>query len=630
VKDLETPQPDPGIDGHDDDRYRLLFERNLAGVFRSTTSGRILECNDAFAQIFGYESVDHVVERQAKDFYPSEAARQALMAQLEARGELHNHEMVLVRADDTPVWVLANMNLVTDEGGDPWLVEGTMVDISERKRAEDRLALQSTALESAASAIVITDPDGTIQWVNPAFSWLTGYTAEEAVGQNSRILRSDRQPESVYDELWRTINDGRVWHGELVNRRKDGELSNDEVTITPVLGAGGEIDHFIAVMQDVSDRVRMQEQLMQAQKMEAVGRLAGGVAHDFNNLLQAMLGLTALITRPGTRFDEAISTVQELEGLIHRASQLTRQLLLFSRRDTAQEETLELNAVVEETMLLLRRLLRENIEITFEPADELLPLVADRSQLEQIVMNLAVNSADAMPEGGDLKLRTGRSDTDSIWLEVADTGHGIPADIRNHLFEPFFTTKERSRGTGLGLSVVHGIVTRQGGKIQIDSEVGTGTTFRINLPAADASLTADEITGIFRIPSAGGDERILVIEDDIAVRESLAEVLAGLGYNVTAVGTCGEAESLPADSPFDLLLSDFGLPDGSGTDVAMRLLGRWPDLRVVIMSGYAEDDVIGKHTTAGDLHFIQKPFNVRTLGHTIRMVLAGKDGAPGS
>jgi len=491
-----------------EERYRQLFERNLAAVYRSTIDGRILDCNEAFAEMLGCGSRSEALSRSASDFYLSESDRGALLETLRSAREIRNREIMLARVDGQPIWVLANMSLVNEGNGMSRIIEGTMIDITQRKR--------------------------------------------------------------------------------------------------------------------------MEEQLLQAQKMEAVGRLAGGVAHDFNNLLQAMLGVTELLRNPGVKSDSANPKVQELEELILRGSQLTRQLLLFSRRDTAQQEELELNEVVQGTVKLLRRLLRENIELRFEPTVDHLPLVADRGQIEQVVMNLAVNACDAMPSGGQLALSTGLS-VGSAWLEVADTGEGIPERIRGQLFEPFFTTKERGKGTGLGLSVVQGIVSSLGGTIDLDSTVGEGTTVRVTLPITPPTGHVTRPVIEFDEIKSGDGERVLVVEDDAAVRDSLEEILCVLGYRVTTVSSREEASSACARAAFDLLLSDYVLPDGSGTEIADELRERWPDLSVIVMSGYAQDEEVGQRAAAGNLIFLQKPFSAQALGDTVRTALDGRavadDGA---
>jgi PAS domain S-box-containing protein len=523
------------------------------------------------------------------------------------------------------------MSLDRDENGDPVALEGTMFDISELKEATDRLVFQSTALESAANAIAVTDPCGIVTWVNPAFADLTGYSSAESVGQSLWLLKSGTSDAPLRDDIAAALADGRVWDGELVNRRKDGRLYTEELTVTPVRGSDGEITRLIAVQQDITERKQIEDQLQRAQKMEAVGRLAGGVAHDFNNLLQAMLGVMEILRQRHPGDDETASRLQELDEHVRRGSQLTRQLLLFSRRDTARQERLDLNDVIHGTVRLLHRLLRENIDLVFVPADIDLPLVADRGQVEQVVMNLALNACDAMPRGGRLFLRTGR-ESERAWLEVADSGEGIPDEIRGQLFEPFFTTKEPGKGTGLGLSVVHSIVTRLGGTIDLDSRVGEGTSIRITLPIAIGDATAAAPTSRKRSGEAATStgQRILIVEDDPAVRSGLRELLRMIGYDVTSVGSREETIYLPPAPGFDLLLTDYVLPDGSGTDIAGELRSRWPMLRVIVMSGYAQDVPIGPDSRLDGMEFLQKPFATETLAETVRAVLtdAGPDGVP--
>ena len=264
------------------------------------------------------------------------------------------------------------------------------------------------------------------------------------------------------------------------------------MTIAPARGPGGALEHFVAIKEDVSDRRLMEARLRDAQRLEAVGRLAGGVAHDFNNLLQAMLGLAELLRVRDDVTGAPREWIAELEELLQRGAQLTRQLLLFSRREEPHVERFDLNAVIEDTAKLLRRLVRENVELRLGCSADPLFVVADRAQLGQVWMNLAVNAADAMPEGGILTVRSGREDDAHVWFSVEDTGHGIPDDVREHIFEPFFTTKGAHSGTGLGLAVVHGIVTGHGGRIEVSSEVGRGTVFRVLLPVRGAGAFTPE------------------------------------------------------------------------------------------------------------------------------------------
>jgi PAS domain S-box-containing protein len=491
----------------------------------------------------------------------------------------------------------------------------------ERRKTAQRLSLQSTVMGSVANAIVITNPAGTIQWVNPAFTALTGYTEAEAIGQTPRILHSGRQSAAFYTEMWKTILADEVWTGEVVNRRKDGSLYMERMTITPV-SAGGRITHFVAIKEDITAREEMGERLRQAQRLEAVGRLAGGVAHDFNNLLQAMLGLTQLTRLRGEDLASSPERLEELEALLRRGAKLTQQLLLFSRREEPNVERFDLNRAILDTAKLLRGLLPANVALALEPVRERLMVSADRGQIGQVWMNLAVNAADAMPDGGVLTVRSGRDGENHVWFSVTDTGHGISDDIRDRIFEPFFTTKSAQSGTGLGLAVVHGIVTQHGGRVEVTSSAGDGTTFKVVLPRGAAEAPA---SGLERTPSPalprGAGQRVLLVEDHASVRHTFERLLTRLGYEVTSAGSAEEAEGLALTHPFPLLLTDMMLPGLSGADLAERLRQRWPSLKVILMSGYIEDEEIRRRAAHGSLRFLPKPVDLETLAKEVHAAL---------
>ncbi|HUK12250.1 MAG TPA: ATP-binding protein, partial [Thermoanaerobaculaceae bacterium] len=353
------------------------------------------------------------------------------------------------------------------------------------------------------------------------------------------------------------------------------------------------------------------------------GNLAGGVAHDFNNLLQAMLSHVQLLRGDSASPQRVLEVVRELEQQISRGASLTRQLLVFSRRETVKPERVRVNDAVREATQILQRLVRANIALAIELAPESLVVEADRGQLQQVLMNLTLNASDAMPEGGRLLIRTGALDEREVVISVTDTGHGIPDAIRERIFEPFFTTKEPGRGTGLGLSVVHGIVARHGGRIEVDSEVGKGTTFRVILPrvgsgehqaVAQAQATAPAL-------ALGRGERVLVVEDEDGAREGIRDILASLGYRVDAFPNGEEAEATPTGHDADLLLTDLMLPGASGPEVARRLRARWPELRVILMSGYTEDEAVRRGVSAGNMRFLQKPFDMGALASEVRAAL---------
>jgi CheY-like chemotaxis protein len=383
----------------------------------------------------------------------------------------------------------------------------------------------------------------------------------------------------------------------------------------------GRVAHYVAVKRDVTQEAALEAQLRQAQKMEAIGRLAGGIAHDFNNLLQALLSHAQLLRLAPERVGTELA---ELEAQIRRGSALTRQLLLFSRRQEARREPLDLNEVIAALGQLLRRLVRENVMLTIELTPGSLVVDADRGQLDQVVMNLAINATDAMPDGGRLSIRTGREGA-MAYVSVEDTGCGIPEALRSRVFEPLFTTKPVGLGTGLGLSLVRDIVSQHGGRIDLESAVGAGTTFRVLLPppaAPEASRTLPPAAE--DAAPAGRGERILVVEDGAAARVGLRAILKSLRYEATAVGSGREARALPADPAFDALVSDVMLPDVEGTALVRELLDRWPSMGVILMSGYSEGDVLAHAADLGRVYFLQKPFDAKALARALRQALSGR------
>jgi two-component system cell cycle sensor histidine kinase/response regulator CckA len=532
---------------------------------------------------------------------------------------------------DTAGRVLGTLAVLHDQPLEDELLASSLLTIFsvraaselERRRAERQISLQSTVLGAVANAVLITDTAGTIQWINPAFTRLTGYTSDEAVGQSTRLLRSGVQEPAAYADLWRTVLAGEVWRGELVNRRKDGSLYHEQMTITPVRDAGGDVRHFVAVKEDVTERRRIDARMRDAQRLEAVGRLAGGVAHDFNNLLQAMLGLNDGLRMLGVEPPGAREQLDELEQLLHRGKLLARQLLLFSQQEEPRAERCDLNEVVTTTAQLLRHLVRENVQVVLDLAGEPLDLVADRAQLGQVWMNLAMNAVDAMPEGGRLTVRSGREGRTHVWFSVEDTGHGIPDDVREHIFEPFFSTKDDHRGTGVGLAVVHGIVTGHRGRVDVTTTVGAGSCFRVVLPVGSRTATVPEpVVGTDAPLPRGGGETILLVEDNESVRRVFERLLRGLGYAVISADSAETAEQIPDLDGVALLLTDMMLPGASGRELAQRLVVRRPDLRVIFMSGYTEDDVVRHGAVDGTARFLHKPVDLDRLAREVKAALA--------
>ena len=423
-----------------------------------------------------------------------ERLRAAVAGALE-KGTPYDLDLAMVRDDGTTCWTTTRGETVRGPDGTVVMLRGTVHDIDEHQRADAKLRLQSAALNAAADAMMITDRDGTIEWINAAFTDSSGYNQEEALGKNPKeLVKSGVHDQVFYKNLWDTILAGRVWHGEVTNRRKDGSLCPVAMTITPVKNARGEPAHFISIHRDLTEERRLEAQFRQAQKMESVGQLAGGIAHDFNNLLTVINGTAELALTQLRDGDPLHEDLQEIRRAGERAAALTRQLLAFSRKQIRQPQVLNLSAVVAEMESMLRRLIGEDIELVVVPTESLGSVNADVGQMEQVIANLVVNARDAMPQGGKLTIETQNVEIDEqyarqhivdvkpgpyVMLAMSDTGVGMDEVTRGRIFEPFFTTKGPGKGTGLGLSTVYGIVKQSDGLVWVYSEVGQGTSFKM-------------------------------------------------------------------------------------------------------------------------------------------------------
>jgi two-component system, cell cycle sensor histidine kinase and response regulator CckA len=505
-----------------------------------------------------------------------------------------------------------------------------------RKTAEQRIWLQAAALQAAANAIVITDVTGSILWVNRAFSDLTGYSEEESIGENPRFLKSWEHDQSFYRNLWATILSGKVWHGEIKNRKKNGTLYTEEMTITPLRCSSGEVTHFIAIKQDVSEKKKLESQYRQAQKMEAVGRLAGGVAHDFNNILSVINGYADLSMENVENAIQTTKYLQDIKTAATRAASLTKQLLAFSRQQVVFPRVVSVNDVIANILDMLQRLVGDDVLIAFRRSTSLGAIEADVGQLEQVLMNLIVNARDAMPDGGEIIIETCDVDLDEgyqlnhepilpgsyVMIAVSDSGCGMDETTKARLFEPFFTTKPPGRGTGLGLSTVYGIVKQSGGYIWVYSEPGSGTIFKIFLPRV-GQVPETPVRSVRRDVLLSGSETILVVEDDENLRELLMRTLQSAGYNTLQANTAEVATELIAAHPgkVQLLLTDVVMPKTSGIRLFEALQRSFPELKAAFMSGYAAEMLSRQRFLPNNAVFLEKPFDKETLLTTVHAVL---------
>jgi PAS domain S-box-containing protein len=519
-----------------------------------------------------------------------------------------------------------------------WSVADQVSGALARARLAESQRRLSTAIEQAAESVIITDAQGAILYVNPAFERITGYSRGEAIGQNLDFLKSETQDATSYEELWATVRAGKVWQGRFVSRRRDGTLFTEEATISPVRNQDRVVTNYVALKRDVTRELYLEEQYRQAQKMEAIGQLTAGIAHDFNNLLTAINGFATLVQSEFSSDDPAQELIDKVLASGRRAADLVRQLLAFSRRQIIAPQVLNLNDVVADMDKLLRRIIGEHIELRSVLAPDLVPVKADPAQLEQIIVNLAVNARDAMTDGGKLTIETANVALDEdytashvdvqpgdyVLLAISDTGFGISEAAKPHIFEPFFTTKERGKGTGLGLATVYGIVKQSGGNIWFYSEEGVGTTFKVYLPqATEAASEWRKPMTERQIPT--GHETVLLVEDDDDVRDLARLVLKGQGYTVLEACDGQQAAQISAlhGGPIHLLLTDVVMPGTNGNAVASQMSQAHPDMKTLFMSGYPDEAIAHHGVLEPEVAFLQKPFRPADLARKVRTVLDG-------
>ena len=604
-------------------------------VFVKDIDSRYLLINQATAQLFGVTRAE-VVGRGAEAVFPPDVARfvQESDARVLREGAPMTFEETLPTRNGARRFLVSKAPRRDAQGAIIGLV-GVARDITDLKQADETIRRLSTAVGQSPTAVIITDPVGRIVYVNRKFTEITGFSSNEVVGKNPRLLKSGTTSVDQYRQLWSTIQSGATWRGEYQNRRKNGELYWASATIAPVKDESGSITNFVAIQEDVTETRSLEAQLRQAQKMEAVGRLAGGVAHDFNNLLTVITSYSQLLLEDMAAADPRRADLQEIQRAALGAAELTRQLLAFSRQQVLEPRVLNLNDVLSAAGKMLQRLIGEDVALQLTLAPDLGTVKADPGQLEQVIMNLAVNARDAMPDGGKLTIETANIDLDAsyaaqhavvtpgsyVLVTVTDTGSGMDEPTKARLFEPFFTTKEIGKGTGLGLATVYGIVKQSNGYIWVYSELGHGTSFKVYLPrVGDAAAATAETRPPF---INGGTETILLAEDASGVRAVAQEILKRLGYTVL-VANDGHAAIQLAGTRTDtihLLVTDVIMPEMSGRQLADRLKEQRPGLKVLFVSGYTDDAIVRHGILEPGIAFLQKPFTPQTLARKVREVL---------
>ncbi|MCH6554676.1 MAG: PAS domain S-box protein [Acidobacteria bacterium] len=625
-----------------EERFRSMFEATAIGVAVADMNGHLVESNRRLQEMLGYsgEELHRMVFTEFTHPEDASADMELYKELITGKRDHYQMEKRYIRKVDRVVWVRLTVSLMRGAGNEPHFAIGMVEDITERKRAEEALrqseAEYRSLIQGAAYGIYRSTTEGKFLDVNPALVAMLGYDSEAELLAANLATEIYRDPGERARIVARHLE---RWDGlEVEWKRKDGTPITVRLSGRVVRGTQSELAYFEGIAENITEQRLLEAQLRQAQKMEAVGRLAGGVAHDFNNLLMVMRGYTELLLGRLSANDPLRRNAEEIQKAADRATSLTQQLLAFSRKQVMQPKVFDLNAVVSDTEKMLRRLIGEDIELATILGAELSRVKADPGQIEQVILNLAVNARDAMPQGGKLVLETanveltqafarqhpGVTPGPHVMLAMSDTGVGMDAETQARIFEPFFTTKEKGKGTGLGLATVYGIVKQSGGYIWVYSEAGQGTTFEIYLPRVEDAVTADQEEQVAS-QSPSGSETVLVVEDEAPVRKLAREFLENSGYTVLEAEDPVEAIKLSDrhQGPIHLMVTDAVMPKMSGHELAQQMASVRPEMKVLYVSGYT-DDALGQYgVLTQDSFFLQKPFSLDTLARKMRTLLEG-------
>jgi len=543
---------------------------------------------------------------------------------------IENKETHLISLTGEAMWASITKVPLRENGKIIGLL-GIAFDITERKIVEAEVDLIITTMHQTSETIVITDRDGVIQYVNPAFEKITGYSMDEAIGQKPSVLKSGKHDPALYDDLWNTITSGKSWHGHFINKRKDGSLYEEDAAISPIKNEQGEIVNFVAVKKDVTNERKLEDQLRQSQKMAAIGRLAGGIAHDFNNILTVIIGYSELMMRSVDDGSSLHAQLNEIHNAGKRASDLTAKMLAFSKKQVIERKQLHCNKLIESMAEMLKRIVGENIKFKLKLCGDDDIIYAEASQVEQILLNLVVNAKDAINgKSGVITICTETVSLDQKFedgnfsappgayfrMAVRDTGSGISSSVLPHIFEPFFTDKQGTAGTGLGLATVYGIIKQHDGFIKVEAEPGKGAVFYVYFPVEFSNIFSPEEETVEDGENVSGcSGTVLLVEDEKPVLEYAASILKLAGTSVITAADADEAVKKfdAEEGSIDLLVTDIVLTGISGNELAEKLVKKKPDLRVLFMSGYSGQAFNGIRKHLDEFDFIAKPFTMESF-----------------
>ena len=622
-----------------EDRYRALAENSLTGICVHQ-DGRLVYVNERYAKNLGYSTEELIGQSLLEIVAPEDRKRVEHRWRARLAGEKvpSQYEARHLSRDGNIRWLEVWATVIEHNGSSAILAN--VIDITERKAAEEALRESEkkyrTILETIADGYHEVDLPGNLTFVNDSLCEMLGYPREELLGVNYRKLMDEQNAKSVlgaYNKVYRTGKPNPGFNYQSI--RKDGSKRDVSVSISPIKNADGKPRGFRGIMRDITERKKLQEQLYQAAKMEAIGTLAGGLAHDFNNLLQIVLGYADLIAISQETHEKDYQRARLIHDAAMRGRDLVNRILTFSRKVETKPRPIDLNHELNQVDHLLARTIPKMIKIELRLADNLRSINADPTQIEQILLNLAVNAAHAMPEGGRLVFETKNVRLDEeycrthletkpgeyVLLTVSDTGHGMEKEILDRVFEPFFTTKGRGEGTGLGLSMVFGIVKSHEGHISCHSKPGTGTAFKIYFPATEVEIAWDP--GLTLQMPSFGSETILLVDDETSIRDLGKEVLTAAGYKVVTAGNGREALNIyvKAQDEISLVILDLIMPEMGGKECLKELRKLHPPLKVLISSGLSADPSTKELLEMGARGFVSKPSKMKELLLQVRKVL---------
>ena len=626
-----------------EERFKSMFKQNKAVMFvvDPQNNQQVIDANEAAVKFYGYPAEKLLTMNMGQINVLSEEKRAEMMKKALGRPDnyfIFKHKLANGEFRDVEVYA------------SPLVQDGKKVmfvivhDISERLAALNEVNRLATLVEQTVESVMITDLHGNIEYVNSGFRDTTGYSREEILGKNAKILKSGKHDQTFYKNIWDTILKGEKWRNVVINKKKDGSLYHGKALIFPIKSEDGKITNFAEILDDTTQEMNLEQQIAQLQKMEAIGTLSGGVAHDFNNILTVINGHAEIALMRSDSETKVHGDLVSILGAGKRAAKLTSQLLAFSRKQVYEPKVVNLNDLVINLEKMLMRLISEDINLNFDLTKDLPCIKADTGQIEQVIINLIINARDAINScqrdrpHKNITLKTYLEEYSNefksehqetvdgkyVVVRVDDNGTGMADEVKSRIFEPFFTTKNVDKGTGLGLSTVYGIVKQNKGLIEVQSELRVGTSFFVYWPAAmdDESPDSESSQNSDRTVSSG-NETILLVEDDESVRHFAFEALNKAGYNILQAASGEEAlkQVENSDKKIDLLITDIIMPGMHGKDLATKLADKIPEKRVLFVSGYPLSNFVEEGTFSRGVQFLQKPYSVHNLTTRIRNIL---------